>query len=1142
MKREITNNSFTGGLVMDLNPINTPNNVLTNCLNGTLITYNGNENILQNDMGNGRVETARLPEGYIPLGTAELGGIIYIVSYNPLIDKCQIGSFPSPERNITSNELDVTKGKILNCSQFYEDDEKYLKSPIQRLILLDTELNPGDKFQIASTNINNDPNDPNNSDILSALTTSNNSLNPDKFPKYLKLSVVSIGNDGSITKLNDSLVWHDLQEVNGKYYIKNSNLSNDNSNQDLDEYRNLVQSNYNIFSSKTSGKLGLLAELECIDTFDVSWDAKKNKDKWEFYLFLNWTYDNEDDPNKINLYGVEVKDTTTTKILIDSDSNGSGILQYPQNNSSNDDINLGDTDILTKSDDIKFYNPVYCDDIINIPNYSINGEIKTPRKNDGTDNQFILNKSFSPQPNSEKFNFQVTPAMPFGYMNWLKRNFEVDLYKLGTGNIDLVEYRYYYNEDESITLNWGLDAYPERNKKITDITFNFYNFSNWNDSNESSNKILLNIADIVHAHKNYIDTDRVVNDKWEKANKPRPVFNVDESNKPTSNSLVYYFQYKTNKKSSYSGHFTEKITGLTKDQLYLVEIVINYNNEEKIIKYYRFIYTFNIFNDEYFIYNDFKDIQLEDKLNIVSTVDIKNNTITDIIPPDKVTNYNQTQETKTTYLDKTYNLNLDLSLNLNSFKLFNFNITGLNGKLNNKLLYEKQLKEIIYNNKTSYNNLDFSITDSFETSVNSSSNNVNINKSIKFSIPYLYIFNTLENVSIDYELIPITTSVKWLLYDTYNQKGRLFVSDSYQTIQQYESTGGNMSYVEETGKSNTETGNLSELRNLYSGIEDVLENCDIAIFRCRVHHEADEERDHPSQVEMYPGINNRFYDCSFSTKNFYFIAYGIRTNSGIQLVIPMAYPGKSKANPFLYWGKFAITIIDADKYIHGDSNYDWPDNYKIPVCIQFNNDGSINDKDLNYLEKTVQDSYHKIIKSNAVKNLYSLDMIVYYDNSDVKLNINTDLTATYNITINNINIPSEYPINNLCYKNSTTITDIYTQNLEPLNTQNYIYSFNSVESKILYPNGSIKFEYKHEGSIYDEKGEQKKQWLTIPCTYDTNTWYNDKKVVGSMSVVNEKLQLYIPNLQNVLLQFRSNKNGIHINDVKFLTHYRDLLI
>nr|UWG87801.1 MAG: hypothetical protein [Bacteriophage sp.] len=56
-------------------------------------------------MGNGRVETAYLPEGYVPVGTCEFGDIIYIVSYNPIINKSQIGCFPSPERNISSDEV-----------------------------------------------------------------------------------------------------------------------------------------------------------------------------------------------------------------------------------------------------------------------------------------------------------------------------------------------------------------------------------------------------------------------------------------------------------------------------------------------------------------------------------------------------------------------------------------------------------------------------------------------------------------------------------------------------------------------------------------------------------------------------------------------------------------------------------------------------------------------------------------------------------------------------------------------------------------------------------------------------------------------------------------------------------------------------
>jgi len=65
----------------------TPNNVLTDALNATITTMNGNENVLQNDMGNARVESAYLPEGYIPIGMKEYGGVIYIASYNPVTEK-----------------------------------------------------------------------------------------------------------------------------------------------------------------------------------------------------------------------------------------------------------------------------------------------------------------------------------------------------------------------------------------------------------------------------------------------------------------------------------------------------------------------------------------------------------------------------------------------------------------------------------------------------------------------------------------------------------------------------------------------------------------------------------------------------------------------------------------------------------------------------------------------------------------------------------------------------------------------------------------------------------------------------------------------------------------------------------------------
>ena len=71
---------------------------LTDSLNGTLITMNGNEVILQNDMGNGRVDSAFLPGGYEPVGIKEYGGIIYVATYNPITNTVVDRKFPSPQK------------------------------------------------------------------------------------------------------------------------------------------------------------------------------------------------------------------------------------------------------------------------------------------------------------------------------------------------------------------------------------------------------------------------------------------------------------------------------------------------------------------------------------------------------------------------------------------------------------------------------------------------------------------------------------------------------------------------------------------------------------------------------------------------------------------------------------------------------------------------------------------------------------------------------------------------------------------------------------------------------------------------------------------------------------------------------------
>jgi hypothetical protein len=128
--RKESSNQFTEGLVCDLNPINTPNTVLTDALNATIITYDGNEYSLQNDRGNYPLKNCRLKPNYIPVGIKEHGDILYIVSYNPLNNHVEVGTYPSPlevtdsKDNDTSLDVQSVLGQISGKANYSELVEK----------------------------------------------------------------------------------------------------------------------------------------------------------------------------------------------------------------------------------------------------------------------------------------------------------------------------------------------------------------------------------------------------------------------------------------------------------------------------------------------------------------------------------------------------------------------------------------------------------------------------------------------------------------------------------------------------------------------------------------------------------------------------------------------------------------------------------------------------------------------------------------------------------------------------------------------------------------------------------------------------------------------------------------------------------
>ena len=507
MKRSETVNTFNEGLIMDLNPIVTPNNVVSNALNATLVTMNGNENALQNDMGNGRVETAYLPEGYIPLGTAQLGGIIYIVSYNPLIDKCQIGSFPSPERNITTDEFSTIEREVSNAD-FVKDGD--IINTVVRLELMDKPLSPGDKYIIYSDKISD------NGETLSDYAINNNTIIGDN-PKAVTIHVVSIEDDGKIVYLDDTLKWY------GGYYIKQlSNLTQNESNADIDKYRTLVSTTYNTFRSKVSGKLALLFQLEVIDTFSVSWDAQTNSSSLKsatIYFYINYT-SRHPDINPAFIY------------IDDSDNYYKKELSIPEGRTNNGE---------DESIQVEIGNVGYTDDSNSVITY------------------------------------HVVPAMSFGKMKWLQQDITINLSELGSGRIELDEWRY-YKQENNIILNWGLLAYPEKNKKIEGVVFTFIPFDNI-PKNLSDNQDL--------SESQFVTIDFI-------------------------------------RQGSYSGNFQEVIdlaenqnsTTLYNNYLYLVQIKVKYTGKD--IYYYRWMYTTGQWNDKYIedTVQDFNELYLDDVLKL----------------------------------------------------------------------------------------------------------------------------------------------------------------------------------------------------------------------------------------------------------------------------------------------------------------------------------------------------------------------------------------------------------------------------------------------------------------------------------------------------------------------------------------------
>lgn len=711
-------NTFAEGLVMDFAPDNTQATTLTSALNATLLTFNGNEMSLQNDMGNGRVETAYLPEGYVPVGTCEFGDIIYIVSYNPITNKSQIGCFPSPERNISSEEIGGM-GQSLKWTDFQgsngsEPNGELVASSVKKILYGTKDMTSGDKYIIYSAELDSKGNHEHLSDY------GNTSHQHERFPKLVKIHVVSIEESGKITYLDSSTKWYKEND----FYIQNSQKIV--GKPDLDSYRTMVSSAYSVFSSKVSGKLALLIELEKITGFSCTWSAytKEVEDNSEYqsnrysiYWNFSWSTDNNNiNPNAVVLTNSKwtgEDDTHAGKYQIwEKDTGGWALggknknwvdgpsvpVAYPNidynyktisrvyspetyTGTFQNFINSGSYDAQSKSklnqvkqelgldnvelikanlsrkedgtpDEGKYY--FNCSSsavdketgkVLYYTNY--NNELKAitakPMSDDIINNTFNypIVKHFSDfliplkqkvvegaieewknlNINNLIYYYELTPSMPYGLLREFSQDGYIDFKKIGTKSIELNSWRY-YNYENTSTLTWGLEAYTEPNKGISEVVFLFYDNQGLAAAYHNSGKISYNGKFTEYFTLNTSGTNYKLNNKDEKNT---TFYHKGESVSKDAATISNVYLDSSGKVVSIDemqdgqSYYLNDAGTLYSNCLYLVKIIVKYcsvgvldeyiEDEASYIEDFRWYWTNTMFNDYYYSTQDFRGLQ-----------------------------------------------------------------------------------------------------------------------------------------------------------------------------------------------------------------------------------------------------------------------------------------------------------------------------------------------------------------------------------------------------------------------------------------------------------------------------------------------------------------------------------------------------
>lgn len=611
-------NTFNEGMVLDNHPLMTPNTVLTDALNATLVTMNGNEMVLQNDMGNAKVENAKLPPGYIPIGMKEYGGIIYIACYNPLTNKGQIGCFPSPQRQKTATQIseitptfkfpDVTYIKEENGEEWYKINSLLTKCEI---FPKGTIIRSGDKFSVGlpiASMFGTDNIDFTGEHYISNYDNVEKGLVKTPMNRMYTFGVATLDNNGQLRDITNQLkrykggqqiqfsnidsdlykfncgYWQNEMSTEGKDGLVSSELMDQTS----------VQSKLNTYNSKLFGRLFLYAKYNVIDNVDISIVGYKKSEITNDIKNPIYSNPKQDDNNIIKI---------DSPIVLFIYAN----YKY---NCPDGSAFLNNKNLAKPQEGYRYYFDKYENDSIIrglLLTLKINGsvtqeilEFNIPHENnenyttgygypvyDSITNLYSFSQLFTRSIKSSSnqiIEWSAIPIMRFfdngklingGLLPDKGVNGSLDTGNINSGVMKLNTWNYYISGDR-INLRWGYESYPRDNDVISDITFKFYDIA--------TNEIVLN-------NDGTINTD---------SSTPR-------------------WTYITKNRLSYNGTFSENfdINNFISDKastnifapnkLFYVRISYTYNNDTR--EDYRWMLITGLYNPSYWGTEEYSSIQ-----------------------------------------------------------------------------------------------------------------------------------------------------------------------------------------------------------------------------------------------------------------------------------------------------------------------------------------------------------------------------------------------------------------------------------------------------------------------------------------------------------------------------------------------------